>query len=270
MCVCAVCVRMYVCAYMCVYVSVCAVYVRVCAVYVRVCAVYVLYMCVYVLCMCCICACMCCICAVYVRVCAVYVLYMYVYVLYVCCICAVCVLCSRDLERSRSCMERSGSCLERSGSCLARSASWNPRGQLDLATFPDPGQILAVFPDPGRSWEKLRFQDFVDFRTNRRFSQILARSEIWSLPARSGWTWLAGWKPRSETEFIDRFIGHFTLQMTGQAEDRFPGFDVRCPTKQFFLGGQMAIGTKKRVLNCDTGPRTRNQTVCGPPYRPGI
>ena len=41
--------------------------------------------------------------------------------------------------------------------------------------------------------------------------------------------------------FIDRFIGLFTFQMTGQVEDRFWDSRVRLPTKQCFLMRTFAI-----------------------------
>ena len=39
----------------------------------------------------------------------------------------------------------------------------------------------------------------------------------------------------AQPEFIDRFIGQNTLQMTGQTGDRFSDFAVRIPTKRSFL-----------------------------------
>ena len=39
----------------------------------------------------------------------------------------------------------------------------------------------------------------------------------------------------AQPEFIDRFIGQNTFQMTGQTGDRFSDFSVRIPTKRSFL-----------------------------------
>ena len=47
---------------------------------------------------------------------------------------------------------------------------------------------------------------------------------------------------------IDRFIGHSTFQMTGQAEDRFWVSRVRCPTKASFFARHLAIGHFFRVF----------------------
>lgn len=41
---------------------------------------------------------------------------------------------------------------------------------------------------------------------------------------------------------IDRFIGHSTFQMTGQAEDRFWVSRVRCPTKASFFALKKSVG----------------------------
>ena len=66
------------------------------------------------------------------------------------------------------------------------------------------------------------------------------------------------WRPY----FIDRFIGLFTLQMTGQVEDRFWVFDVRLPTKQSFF-----------ALEIETPPffsTFQNNTVTGSAYHYGL
>jgi len=68
------------------------------------------------------------------------------------------------------------------------------------------------------------FTDFRDFRRFHRFPRISPISQVWHPnPVCPG------------PEFIDRFLRHFTFQMTGQERDRFRGVSVRLPTKQSFF-----------------------------------
>ena len=126
-----------------------------------------------------------------------------------------------------------------------------PRIWPDPGDLANPGQTPGFREIPGIreiTWNHVNLeisQILAKSWPNPGISRILAKSwpnpEILAKPQDLARPLDSGNPGVPDPEFIDRFIGQNTLQMTGQAEDRFPDSGVRLPTKQCFFVGQIWI-----------------------------